>query len=136
MPPRIQALRRHAFDRQGGRCYYCRISMWLLTSDELPARDLPAGLAARLKCTAEHLLPKSEGGRNTADNVVAACAHCNRTRHKRKYPPMPDVYRRQVERRVERGAWHNPWVFEHGLLGPVVRRAASIAETEVTVATR
>ena len=30
--------------------------------------------------TAEHLVPRSKGGRNTKDNIVAACLRCNQTR--------------------------------------------------------
>src|SRR5687768_7510081 len=105
MPSRIQILRHQAFKRQGGRCYYCGIPMWLLSHDELPGRSLSPAAAARLKCTAEHLVPRSEGGTNIAANIVAACAHCNWTRHKVKHLTAPDAYRCLVEQRVKRGAW-------------------------------
>jgi 5-methylcytosine-specific restriction endonuclease McrA len=118
MPNRIQTLRNHAFHTQHGRCFYCEVAMWLASHDELlgePCRR-SAAATARLKCTAEHLLPRSESGRDSAANVVAACAHCNGTRHKRKRPPAPDAYRAEVRRRVKQGAWHHRWVFERKLL--------------------
>lgn len=115
---RIQALRRQAFKSQSGCCYYCGVCMWLNSPEELPgvSRTAAAAAAAKLRCTAEHLVAQSEGGHDTLANIAAACAHCNHTRHKRKCPPEPAVYREQVQRRVRRGAWHLPWVFELGLI--------------------
>jgi hypothetical protein len=48
--------------------------------------------------------------------VVAACAHCNHTRHKRKNPPEPNAYLADVRKRVARGSWHFPWIRSLGLL--------------------
>jgi 5-methylcytosine-specific restriction endonuclease McrA len=112
---RIQSLRQQAFNRQGGRCCYCNVRMWLNSPTELTGSKCGAA-AGRLRCTAEHLEPQSEGGSDTASNIAAACAHCNHTRHKRKKPPEPAVYREEVRRRVARGEWHVTWVFESGLL--------------------
>lgn len=113
---RIKSLRRQAFKRQGGLCCYCGARMWLSSPDELPC-PLPSSAAARLKCTAEHLVPRSEGGTNTPANIVAACAHCNHTRHKRNVPPSPSVYRQQVTKRVQAGSWHYRWMHAAGLIG-------------------
>jgi len=118
MPTMTQVLRARAFHVQNGRCFYCGVAMWLASPCELPCehpRPSPTA-AARLKCTAEHLVPRSEGGKDAAGNIAAACAHCNWTRHKRKRPPGPDAYRAEVRRRVKRGAWHQRWVFELRLL--------------------
>ena len=95
MTSQIQRSRKAAFDRQDGKCYYCGLRMWL---------DGPAGPSA-LRCTAEHLTPRSEGGGDGSSNIAAACLHCNQTRHKRKKPPEPDCYRAEVRKRVNRGAW-------------------------------
>ena len=116
MPSRIQVFRRQAFDRQGGRCYYCHAAIWQLTPDELPAKAPSPRAAARPRCTAEHLVPNFDGGQDSAANLVAACLQCNWTRHRRKAPPSPEAFRRWVAARVRRGAWHQPWVFERGLL--------------------
>lgn len=95
MANRLIHSRQLAFGHQGGRCYYC---------------GLPMGLAdahgpALLRCTAEHLTARSEGGQDDPSNIVAACLHCNRTRHKRKHPPQPQRYREEVRRQVEQGRW-------------------------------
>lgn len=112
MPNQLLRSRQLAFDRQDGKCYYCGISMWSTGS----------GHPARLRCTAEHLKARSEGGSNRPENVVAACAHCNQTRHKQKRPPPPDAYRAHVQRQVGRGRWHPAWVFRAGLLPPPAAR--------------
>lgn len=115
MPSRIQVLRRQAFHRQAGRCWYCSVQMWLISPDEL-ARLVATSAAAQLRCTAEHLVAQRDGGSDAAKNIVAACAHCNHTRHKRKAPPEPETYRKEIRRRTKRGAWHPRWVFEQQLL--------------------
>lgn len=125
MPTRIQIHRHRAFLAQTKRCFYCRVSMWLASPNELPCTRLPSKAAALLKCTAEHLVPQCEGGRHTAQNIAAACAHCNHTRHKRKRPPPPQAYLAEVRRRVAQGKWHQPWVFERGLLAPRLKHSTA-----------
>lgn len=109
-----------AFSRQGGRCFYCRCLMWL--GNPLAFCQL-YGLKPKqvkpLQCTGEHLLPRHDGGKDEPDNIAAACALCNRRRHKRKNPPAPDTYGEYVRRRVAKHAWHSPWVFAQGLLPSV-----------------
>jgi len=116
MSTRIQSARRGAFEHQGGECFYCGVAMWLTTPFELAGCTSERSGYARLKCTAEHLVPQCEDGSDQPENIVAACAHCNHTRHKRKQPPAPAAYRAEVMRRVKRGAWHQPWVHERGLV--------------------
>lgn len=112
---RIQSLRQRAFFRQAGLCCYCGVRMWLNSPAEVTVTKR-AKAATKLRCTAEHLQPRSEGGRDTPSNIAAACAHCNQARHKRKKPPQPAAYRQEVRRRVEHGSWHARWVFDTGLL--------------------
>lgn len=114
MPSKIQSLRLQAFQQQRGRCWYCGVLMWHRSPEELPG--IPAKAAARLRCTAEHLTAQCDGGRDVAGNVVAACAHCNQTRHKRKSPPEPKIYLADVRRRLAQGGWHHSWVRNRGLL--------------------
>jgi len=101
--------RRRAFLSQQHRCYYCQQPMWL---DDPAAFGLQHGLtltqASRLKCTAEHLNARRDGGGDGASNIVAACLHCNATRHKRRVPPDPLTFRAQVQRRIAKGSWHHP----------------------------
>jgi 5-methylcytosine-specific restriction endonuclease McrA len=49
-------------ERDGGACVWCGREPW--------RRDL----------TAEHLLPRSRGGRTTPENLAVACRPCNRRR--------------------------------------------------------
>lgn len=114
MSTKIQLFRLQSFNKQEGRCWYCGVQMWQLSPAELGCA--PNRAASRLRCTAEHLIAKCDGGKDIATNVVAACAHCNSTRHKRKNPPTPDLYLLQVHTRLNRGSWHNSWVRDHGFL--------------------
>lgn len=102
----LKILRTRSFHAQQGRCYYCSGPMWLFSPGELGLRPRSA---APFRCTAEHLLPRQDGGRDVAGNVVAACHLCNLRRHKRPSPaPSPQVYRALVQRRVAQGKWHLP----------------------------
>ena len=116
MPRNLQKSRRKAFEQQGGRCFYCGVAIWETSPFELFESKSERSGCRHLQCTAEHLVPRCEGGTGSSENIVAACAHCNHTRHKRKVPPAPKAYREEVRRRVARGRWHNAWVFKHGLL--------------------
>ena len=100
--PKLQRLRSQAFHAQSGLCYYCGIRMWLDNPAELPQ---PHRAINARKCTAEHLIARCDGGRDTAENIVAACHHCNTTRHKRKKPRAAAEQRSYVVRRVGAGKW-------------------------------
>ena len=112
----VQSARLKAFECQNGKCFYCGVAMWLTTPFELQGCKSGTSGYVRLQCTAEHLVARSGGGRDCVANIVAACAHCNTTRHRRKRPPDPELYRREVARRVARGVWHQRWVHQRGLL--------------------
>ena len=60
-PLHLQFLRRVACREQGGLCFYCGRPM--------------------TKPTAEHLIAKQDGGRDTRANIAATCAPCNHARH-------------------------------------------------------
>ncbi len=104
--------------------------MWLVTPDELPVARRSAAAVAKLRCTAEHLVAQCDGGTNAAANIVAACARCNHTRHKRQRPPEPAAYRADVRQRVARGSWHEQWVYGLGLLS--IRPSAKAPATPGT----
>jgi 5-methylcytosine-specific restriction endonuclease McrA len=116
MPNKLQLLRQKAFDRQHGRCCYCGVPMWLKSPSELCAPVPSPNAAKRLRCTAEHLLPRSDGGQDRSDNIAAACARCNHTRHKQKLPGTPDAFANKVLKRVVARSWHEKWVYDQGLL--------------------
>jgi 5-methylcytosine-specific restriction endonuclease McrA len=102
----LKKIRHRKMLAQEGRCYYCGLPMW---DADNGYSLLSAGRKGRrpraLQCTAEHLLPRSEGGANTAENIVAACLFCNNARHRRKQPPSPEIYRMHVQRRMAAGRW-------------------------------
>ena len=106
MSTQLLRSRQAAFLRQCAKCFYCGVTM------------SPSNAAGprSLRCTAEHLIPRCQGGRDRPDNIVAACVHCNQTRHRRKRPPTPQSYREEVRRRISRGGWHPQWVFQRGLI--------------------
>lgn len=103
---RLRSLRRQAASRQAFRCYYCELPMWERDAAMFAARfSLSKAQANLLRCTAEHLKPKSEGGPENRANIVAACLYCNRTRHMAKNPLPPERFRHYVNRRMQRRRW-------------------------------
>lgn len=100
----LQKSRLSAFRAQGHRCYYCRSCMWLQEPSEVPG--LSASPAAwLLRCTAEHLVPRSEGGPDGKGNIVAACYWCNTRRHRAPVARPPSQHREHVQRRLAQGKW-------------------------------
>lgn len=61
-----------SWHEQNGRCCYCYKETWLLPFVEKGKREDEA--------TAEHVRPKSLGGKNNYFNIVNACSHCNSER--------------------------------------------------------
>lgn len=106
-----------SFLSQEGRCIYCGVLMWLDDVKSFAAsRPISLRTARALQCTAEHLVPKCDGGGDGAANIVAACRRCNQGRHRRAVVPEPARYRLAVQRRVGRGRWHDRCIHEAGLL--------------------
>lgn len=102
----LKNLRRKKMLAQGGRCFYCDLPMWdEALNPSLPLACRSAELPKILRCTAEHLHPRSGGGANTADNIVAACFFCNNSRHRRKRPLSPEAHRAHVQQRMAAGRW-------------------------------
>ena len=103
----IKSSRSHAFFQQNRCCFYCRFPMWESNITQFCAtHDLSRREAMRYECTAEHLIPRQDGGRNERRNIVAACKFCNQTRHRAKLPLAASEYKSRVRRRIERGRWH------------------------------
>lgn len=116
MSSRLIRSRLLAYQSQGGRCHYCGVQMWLRSMDELNPRPSSRTQAAKLKCTAEHLIPRAEGGTDRAENIVAACLHCNLTRHRMQPAPHPPAYRTLVRKQLRNGGWHSRAIRKAGLL--------------------
>lgn len=100
MATTLQRYRARAFDRQQGSCFYCGLPIWLLDAQQFAQRyRLTQRQIGAFRCTAEHLRARCDGGTDTAVNVVAACQHCNSTRHRRKHAATPDRWRTIQNRR-------------------------------------
>ncbi|WP_354443793.1 HNH endonuclease [Ottowia thiooxydans] len=105
---RLRRSRHAAFIKQGGRCYYCSLPM-LPSNDQQDQVEVNASLhlSTLLRCTAEHLRPRSEGGPDTPDNIVAAHAECNERRHRMEKALQPDRYRKLVQNQIVNNCWHS-----------------------------
>ncbi len=105
----LQRLRRQAFIKQHGCCFYCGHPVW---EDDQQTFAKIHGIAARLcrhlRCTAEHLLARKDNGRELCDNIVAACLWCNRERHRGRqhHAPEPAIYKTWVRAQVSKAKWH------------------------------
>lgn len=109
MRTRIAKHRLNAFKRQQGLCHYCGLPMWLDRPEEVSAAiGARPRTVSGLRCTAEHLVARQDGGANTESNIVAACLTCNGRRHRVKKPLNPIDYRKRVQGRVAAGRWHPP----------------------------
>jgi len=103
---KLSNIRRAKMRAQEGRCYYCGLPMWDPgLKDAAPAICVTPAMQKYLLCTAEHLHSRSEGGANSASNIVAACWYCNTRRHHRKAPPSPAEHRARVQQRMAKGKW-------------------------------
>lgn len=109
--------RKCAFDAQGRRCYYCKCLMWHGHEGRKFRRrhSLTKKQARKLRCTAEHLRARCDGGGNAASNIVAACLRCNGGRHQQKKALEPNAFLDFVEQQVVVGEWHGFDVERHRL---------------------
>lgn len=78
--------------REGAQCFYCDIPVSLearryLRTDVSVARKMNAA-------TLDHIIPRSHGGRDGADNCVCACYGCNEDRRDR--PAVDFLYERRA----------------------------------------
>ncbi len=80
---RISFSRRNVFLRDGFRCQYCGV--------QLPAQEL----------TCDHVVPRSQGGSSSWENLVTACGPCNRRKGSRT-PEQARMKLHKEPRRPER----------------------------------
>ncbi|MCU7376155.1 HNH endonuclease [Paucibacter sp. O1-1] len=68
-----------------------------------PTAGEGCGLSLRqsllLRCTAEHLRARQDGGGDGQANIAAACAHCNALRHRARDPLSPLAFAAHVQHR-------------------------------------
>jgi hypothetical protein len=120
----IQNSRRYAFTTQGECCYYCNLPMWYpgipgnkirATKTFCKLHKLDRGQAKPLKCTAEHLVAKKDGGTGRRSNIVAACHYCNSRRFDHaNADPSPKKFKRYVRWCMVTKGWHR-FPYEHML---------------------
>ncbi len=84
-----KSLERAIYERDSGRCLYCGVDV-LLADDQkwlhaLVGNDAFAmgrtnltrsGAMIATRATADHVIPRSQGGKTTVDNLVTACWPC------------------------------------------------------------
>ncbi|MCF1502934.1 HNH endonuclease [Afifella sp. H1R] len=94
-------------EAQNHRCAYCGTRMVLRGIDKKPKRRAP-GMSWRETranwllrvATKDHVVPRSMGGGNDRDNLVAACVWCNKYRGNQ---PAAAAFAR-VQKRLRRGS--------------------------------
>ncbi len=97
--------------------------MWRYGIDDAAAfattHRLPLNMVREFLCTGEHLVARHDGGNDSCNNVVAACAYCNRRRHHHRpsRAPSPTAYRRRVQELMSKGRWLGAVLFRTGSLG-------------------
>lgn len=107
---------------QGFLCIYCRLPMCEGDPDGFARRyGLSLRQALLLRCTAEHLRARQDGGGDGKANVAAACAHCNMLRHRARDPLSPLAFAAHVQHRLKRGAW-----LPAGMLGKLGGRGGAV----------
>jgi 5-methylcytosine-specific restriction endonuclease McrA len=75
---RKRAILKAAYEREGGRCFYCHLPLALLENGLLAC---PKGTySGRRVATLDHIVTRSQGGRTRLENVVCACFQCNAER--------------------------------------------------------
>lgn len=106
MSTQVYRARALAARRQGNHCFYCGAPMWSgHPRDFAVTYRISLRQATQLRCTAEHLLARCDGGTAAAANIVAACFYCNQKRHARRVAPDAMSYRDYVRRRIRQGHW-------------------------------
>ena len=106
MPTRMKRLRAKSALAQSHHRYYCGLPVWEVEPAKFSTmHKLSLRQAMLLRCTAEHLQSRSDGGADNIKNIVAACTYCNGHRHKRKSASAPSVYWESVRNRMQRGKW-------------------------------
>lgn len=100
-------VRNRQMKAQSGFCFYCDQPMWLQDIKRFCARHkLNREQAQFLKCTAEHLVARTDGGPDTDDNIVAACHYCNQRRHRADKVLAPDKFQMFAREELKAGRWH------------------------------
>ncbi|WP_352453422.1 HNH endonuclease signature motif containing protein [Mesorhizobium sp. M0106] len=102
----IQTLRRAALIAQTTAVTIAVILFGKATAKGSLEPRISTNLRRRFRATAEHLIPRSEGGPDIRRNIVAACLQCNTARHRAAVPLGHKDYQSKVAQAVLKGKWH------------------------------
>lgn len=79
---RREAFRGRIFARDGGRCFWCGLELFLITK----GMDV-SGIPKSVRATLDHVQPRSRGGSNRSNNLVTCCPACNNKRENYLFNP-------------------------------------------------
>jgi len=99
---KLRKLRKKAAKGQHWFCFYCDLPMG---GEGSPWQRALEPLGTAFEASAEHLVPRCEGGGDTRGNIAAAHVLCNRRRHRRACAMSPDQFAALVQRRIGSGRW-------------------------------
>ena len=100
-------IRNRQMRAQNGLCYYCEQPMWLQDINGFCRQyGVVREQALLLKCTAEHLVARKDGGLDSDENIVAACDYCNQARHENEEAKSPQSFMDFVRGELISGRWH------------------------------
>ena len=90
--------------------------MWLQDINGFCVKyELSRDQALALKCTAEHLIARTDGGVDSDENIVAACHYCNQARHEGEEALVSQAFKHYVLKELSIGKWHGiPLTTESG----------------------
>jgi hypothetical protein len=100
--PSLRKFRNAAAAAQGWICCYCGLPMG---GEGSPCQAALEPLGKAFEASAEHLVPRCEGGGDTRGNIAAAHECCNRSRHRRRRVMTPERFAVFVQRRVGSDRW-------------------------------
>ena len=83
---KLRRFRKVAARKQRHRCHYCDAPMWTKNAWAYAEQHgLRLEDCVHFQCTAAHVIARRDGGVEVR-NIVAACRHCNLTRHETENP--------------------------------------------------
>jgi 5-methylcytosine-specific restriction endonuclease McrA len=115
---KLRRFRKVAARKQQHRCWYCAAPMWTRNPAQFAERHgLRLEDCGHFQCTAEHMVARRDGGAEIR-NIVAACRHCNITRHEAETPLPAEQYREHVQRHVAEVRWITAALLQSANLPP------------------
>jgi 5-methylcytosine-specific restriction endonuclease McrA len=102
----MKQFKSEAAAERDGLCCYCDSPMW--EADPIAfsiANQVAAEFLWCFQCTTEHIVARTDGGRNGRENIAAACRLCNQRRHEAPSPLSFEEFRVFVQDEIRQGRW-------------------------------